>query len=208
MLVILRSAISGHGPLAGWSAVAAAAMISSAALGQAAPSLPPVAPVAAAPSPLASLPGVTVRYYDVTGNTIPAIRASMAAQRPLNPATGTPLPSSSTWSIGVNTKKATTGKTCKVTGATATFKGEVVLPRLVAAQAVPPPVLAQWQKFVTSIEQQQAQALGQPYSRLKEVEAAVMASSCENAGEAAKKAIAEITRATPPAAPVAVPPVP
>jgi len=206
--VILRSAISGHGPLAGWSAVAAAAMISSAALGQAAPSLPPVAPVAAAPSPLASLPGVTVRYYDVTGNTIPAIRASMAAQRPLNPATGTPLPSSSTWSIGVNTKKATTGKTCKVTGATATFKGEVVLPRLAAAQAVPPPVLAQWQKFVTSIEQQQAQALGQPYSRLKEVEAAVMASSCENAGEAAKKAIAEITRATPPAAPVAVPPVP
>ena len=208
MLVILRSAISGHGPLAGWSAVAAAAMISSAALGQAAPSLPPVVPVTAAPSALASLPGVTVRYYNVTGNTIPAIRASMAAQRPLNPATGTPLPSSSTWSIGVNTKKATTGKTCKVTGATATFKGEVVLPRLAAAQAVPPPVLAQWQKFVTSIEQQQAQALGQPYSRLKEVEAAVMASSCENAGEAAKKAIAEITRATPPAAPVAAPPVP
>jgi len=190
-----------------WSALAAAAVLPTAALAQATATAPAVAPVAAPPSPLASIPGVTVKYYDVTGNTIPAIRASMAAQRPKNPVTGTPLPSSSTWSIGVNTSKATTGKTCKVTGATATFKGEVVLPRLVGSEAVPAPVRAQWQKFVASIEQQQADALRQPYLRLGEVEAAVMASTCETAGAAANKKIAEITKATP-APPVATPPTP
>jgi len=190
-----------------WSALAAAAVLPTAALAQATATAPAVAPVAAPPSPLASIPGVTVKYYDVTGNTIPAIRASMAAQRPKNPVTGTPLPSSSTWSIGVNTSKATTGKTCKVTGAIATFKGEVVLPRLVGSEAVPAPVRAQWQKFVASIEQQQADALRQPYLRLREVEAAVMASTCANAGEAANKKIAEITKATP-APPVATPPTP
>ena len=190
-----------------WSAIAAAAVMSTAALAQATGSVPPASPVAAAPSPLASIPGVTVKYYDVAGNTIPAIRASMAAQRPKDPVTGTPLPSSSTWSIGVNTRKATTGKTCKITGATATFKGEVVLPRLTGVEAVPAPVLAQWRKFVASIEQQQADALRQPYLRLGEVEAAVMASSCANAGAAANKKIAEITRATP-APPVATPPAP
>ena len=208
MLVILSSAKSRQRLRVRCSVVAAAAMMPAVALGQTTAPTPPASPVAATPSPLASIPGVTIRYYDVTGNTIPAIRASMAAQRPINPVTGAPQPSSSTWSIGVNTKKATTGKSCKVTGATATFKGEVVLPRLVVAEPIPAPVLAQWQKFLTSIEQQQAQALRQPYSRIREVEAAVMASSCQNAGEAARKSIAEITKATPPPAPAAAPPTP
>jgi predicted secreted Zn-dependent protease len=205
--VNLGSATSADARIMRWTALAAAAMLPTAALAQATAPVAPVAPIALTPSPLASIPGVTIRYYDVAGSTIPAIRASMAAQRPKDPVTAAPVPSSSSWSIGVNTKKATTGKACKVTGATATFKGEVVLPRLVGVEAVPAPVRAQWQKFVASIEQQQADALRQPYQRIGEVEAAVMASTCANAGEAAKRSIAEITRAAPPPA-VAAPPTP
>lgn len=187
--------------------LAAAAAMPAAALAQT--MVRPAAPVVAAPSPLALLPGVTVRYYDVTGATIPAIRASMAAQRPVNPATGAPLPSSSTWSIGVNVQKATTAKKCTVTGAAATFKGEVVLPRLVGAEAVPVPVRAEWQRFVGSIEQQQADALRQPLQRIREVEAAAKASTCTNADEAARRVIDEITRKAPaPLTPVATPPTP
>ena len=203
----LGSATSGYGLLMRWSALVASAAMPAAALAQTAPSSQAVAPAVAVPSPLASIPGITIKYYDVTGNTIPALRASMAAQRPTNPLTGAPVPSSSTWSIGVSTKKATTGKACKVTGATATFKGEVVLPRMVGAEAVPAPVRAQWQKFVASIEQQQADALRRPYLRIREVERAVMASSCANADQAAKKTIAEITKAAP-APPLATPPAP
>jgi predicted secreted Zn-dependent protease len=164
-------------------------------------------PVTIAPSPLASIPGVTIKYYDVAGSTIAAINASMAAQRPKNPVTGTPIPSSASWSIGVNTKKSTTGKVCKVTAATVTFKGEVVLPRLVGAEGVAAPVRAQWQRFVTSIEQQQADTLRRPYQRRNEVQKAVMASTCANAGEAARKAIAEIGRAAP-TVPASTPPAP
>ncbi|WP_294173764.1 DUF922 domain-containing protein [uncultured Sphingomonas sp.] len=162
-----------------------------------------------APNPLAQIPGVTVRHYDVTGNTIETIRASIAAQRPKDPVTGNPAASSSNWSIGVNVRKATTGKECKLAGATATFKGEVVLPRLVGIETLPAPVQTQWRNYVASIEQQQAERLRQPYQRLGEVERAVMASSCDGAGEAANKAIAEITKAAPvPPAAAAPPPAP
>nr|WP_294171070.1 DUF922 domain-containing protein [uncultured Sphingomonas sp.] len=173
---------------------------------QAAPG-PQAVAAAPTPSPLAQIPGVAVRHYDVTGNTIEAIRASIAAQRPKDPATGNPVPSSSTWSVGVSVKKATTGNSCKLTGATATFKGEVVMPRLVGIEAVPAPVQTQWRNYVASMEQQQADRLRQPYQRLGEVERAVMASSCEGAGAAGNKAIAEITKAAP-VAPAAAAPTP
>lgn len=183
-------------------AVAALAAIPAAAPAQTAPAPVPVQ-VAPLPSPLAQIPGVVVRHYDVTGNTIEAIRASIDAQRPMNPATGTAIPSSASWSIGTSLKKATTGEACKITAATATLKAEVILPRLVNVETVPAPVLAQWQTYVRSLEQQQAATLLRPYQRLSEVERAVMASSCEGAGAAASRAIAEITKAPPPPVPEA-----
>lgn len=194
-----KASVFSHVALAALAAVPAAAPAQTA---------PAPAPVQATPLPsLAEIPGVVVRHYDVTGATIEAINASIAAQRPSNPATGTAIPSSASWSIGTNIKKATTGDACKITGATATFRAEVVMPRLVNASAVPPAVLARWQAFVASLEQQQAAGLLRPYQRLSEVERAVLASSCEGADEAAAKAIAEITKAPPPPPP-AVPAVP
>jgi predicted secreted Zn-dependent protease len=187
-------------------AVAALGVIPAAAPAQTAPAQVP-AQAAPVPSPLAQIPGVVVRYYDVSGITTEAIRASIDAQRPRNAATGMGIPSSASWSIRTSLNKATTGKACKITGATAALKGEVVLPRLVNAETVPAPVLAQWRTYVASLEQQQAAVLLRPYQRLFEVERAVMASSCEGAAAAASRAIAEITKAPPPPPPPPVTPV-
>lgn len=164
---------------------------------------PAPAQVAPAVSPLAQIPGVTVKYYDVSGATIKDIRASIDAQRPKSPTTGMAVPSSANWSLGASFKKQTTGTACKIISAAATFKGEVVLPRLVAAEGVvvPQPVMAEWQRYVTSLEQQQASVLRQVYNRRSEVERAVMASSCQGAGQAAERAISAIRQSLVPVAP-------
>lgn len=191
-------------------AIASAAAVASAQTAQPAAPVQQVVAVTPVPSPLASIPGVTVTYYDVTGTTIEALNASIAAQRPKDAVTGGPIPSSAKWSIGVSVKKSTTGTVCKLTDATPTFKGEVTLPRLVGAETIPVPVRNQFAAYVASIEQQQAETLRRPYQRLGEVRTAVMASSCEGASAAANQAIAEITKAPPPpvVAPAAATPTP
>lgn len=183
-----------------FSALALVAAVPAAALAQTAPA-PAASPATPTPSPLSQIPGVTVSYYDVAGTTIPEMIASIEAQRPKDPATGAAVPTSMKWSIGTSLKKQTTGDACKIIGATAAFKGEVVMPRLVNVETVPAPVLQLWQTYVASLEQQAAARLRQPYQRLAEVEQAVLASSCEGAGAAASKAIDEITKAPPPPVP-------
>lgn len=165
----------------------------------------PATAIAPAASPLAQIPGVTVQYYDVTGKTIEAIRASILAQSPKDPASGEALTTTAKWSIGTSVKKQTTGTVCKIVGATATIKSEVVLPRLATTEGVPAPVLAQWQSYIGSLESQQAARIRPIYDRLSEVEKAVVASSCEGAAQAADKAIGEISKpvVVPAAAPAA-----
>jgi predicted secreted Zn-dependent protease len=200
---LIRAAAKKRIALAVLASVAAVPAASSA---QTPPAAVPVAPTV---SPLAQIPGVAVRYYNVTGTTIPAMRASIEAQRPKNPVTGMASPSSAEWSVSTSVRKRTTGKRCKITGATATFKGEVVLPRLVTQQAapVPAPVMAEWQRYVSSLEMQQAALLRQVPARLPEVERAVMASSCKDADAAANRAVAAIRQslARPATAPTAAP---
>ena len=157
----------------------------------------PATPAAPVPSPLSTIPGVTITYYDVTGTTIEQLRASIEAQRPRDPATGVAIPSSSNWRIRTNVQRATTGTQCRVVGATATFAADVTLPRLVTPE-VPAPVLAAWQTYVASIEQNQADYLRRPLQRLSEVEQAVMAATCEGASAASNAAIDRITAAPPP----------
>ena len=198
------SPLSGNGGGLRLALLAAAAAVPAAALAQVA-QVPAPAPVVVAPGPtLAQIPGVTVRYYNVTGNNIPLLRASIAAQRPKDPVTGQPQAASAKWSIGTSLKKQTTGTACRIVGVTPTFKAEVIMPRLVNVEGVvvPAPVMAEWRRYVASLEQQQAATLHHVHSRLGEVQRAVMASTCEGASAAASAAIGTIT---PPPAPAAVP---
>lgn len=168
------------------------------AFGQTAPVPAPV-PTAPTVSPLAQIPGVTIQYYDVTGLTIADMRASIEAQRPKDPTTGQAVPASVKWSVGTRVKKERLGNACKVIGATPTFKAEVVMPRLATVEGVTAPVLAEWQRYVGSLKAQQAATVRPIYERLSEVEKAVLASTCDGAGDAANKAIAEIGKAPAPA---------
>lgn len=198
------SPLPGMGRRLRLAVLAAAAAVPAAALAQVAPVAAP-APVVVAPGPtLAQIPGVTVRYYDVTGNSIPLLRSSIAAQRPKDPVTGQPQAASAKWSIGTSLRKQTTGTACRIVGVTPTFKAEVFMPRLVNAEGVvvPAPVMAEWRRYVASLDQQQAATLHHVHSRLGEVQRAVMASTCEGASAAANAVIARIT---PVPAPAAVP---
>ena len=176
-------------PFHSLAAMASALILAAPAFGQA--PVAPAAPVAPVGPRLAEIPGVTVKYYDVTGLTPEAINASIIAVGPKNSA-GQVTPATAQWTIGASLKKETKGTECKVTGATATFKADVMMPRLVNAEPTPAPVAEHWQKYIVSVEQEQAARLLYPKSRLAEVEQAILASSCDGAGAAMNRVVADI----------------
>ena len=171
-----------------------------AALAQAQPAPPPPG------AGLATIPGVTVRTYDVRGKTIREIYDSLAAAAPKSPGTAQPIPASSTWSIRVATRTSRTGDKCTITGATATLVGDATLPRLVPDPATPPEVLASWNSYLALLDARQAEQLRFAYDHRGEVEQAVKASGCDNWQPAANAAIdrlrqqSSLVRSTDPAA--------
>jgi predicted secreted Zn-dependent protease len=146
-------------------------------------------PVAAVAGGVRTIPGVTVRTYDVSGKTIREIYQSLGAVAPKDPASGGAIPASSKWSMKVATQFTRTGARCSVTGATATFTGEVVLPRLAPNPERPAAVLANWNSYVAQLDARQAEQLRFAFERRGEVERAVRASSCDGWQAAANAAI-------------------
>lgn len=167
------------------------------------PGAQPSGPAQAAPAPaeLSKIPGVTVKYYDVSGSSPGKILAAMRSGRSSGPA-GKVSPSSSRWSIGMDIQKATTGNRCRVVRATAVFKAEVDFPRLVVTgqgkdEGEPGEeklgeFLKRWQEHLATLDRQQAAYLRSIHEQLPGVERAAMASSCEGARPAAERAIAQI----------------
>lgn len=163
----------------------------------------PAAPAQAVPAPaeLSRIPGVTVKYYDVAGSTPGKILAAMRSRRPKDSA-GKVHPSSSRWSIGIDIRKATTGTRCRVISATAVFKAEVDLPRLVVTRKGKDEedpgeeklgdFMKRWQEQLATLDRQQAAYLRPIHEQLPEVERAALASSCEGARPAAERVIASI----------------
>ena len=163
----------------------------------------PAAPAGAVPAPaeLPRIPGVTIRYYDVSGSTPGKILAAMKSRRPADPA-GKVSPSSSRWSIGMDIQKATTGTQCRVTRATAVFRAEVDFPRLVVtakAKGEEQPgeeklgeFMKRWNEHVATLDRQQAAHLRAIHDQLPEVERAAMAGGCDGARAAAESVIARI----------------
>jgi len=163
------------------------------------------APATAAPG-AAPIPGVTVRTYDVRGKTIREILQSLTTAAPMDQASGRPTPASSKWSMKVATQFTRTGPKCEITGATATFSGEEVLPHLVPDPAIPAPVLANWNSYLAQLDARQTEQLRFAYDHRSDIEAAVRASSCDAWRPAANAALdrlrqqASLVRNTDPAA--------
>lgn len=151
------------------------------------------APAAAEPQrSLEQIPGVTVEYYNVTGDSAKEFRKSIAAQRPKG-ADGLPVTVGSKWTINAAINKRTENGVCNIENATATFAGTVELPRLVTAEGVPAQELANWNRYVASLKAEAAARMDYVQSQLDKVEQAIEAASCEGASAALDAATARVT---------------
>jgi predicted secreted Zn-dependent protease len=208
------------------SLIIATALLASQGYGTPAPSPPPAtypqqraAPATQAPpqplvptvpgKTLHDLPNTTIAYFDVTGRNLKAINKSIDQHLKLA-ASGQPGVARSGWWIDASFKKVTTGSQCKITEAKATFSAKAVLPRLVADKAHKPELLAAWRTYLANAENAQAADLWFIYDRIRDVEKAILAASCDGARSAGAAAVEriraeadEFRRSKSPAAPAA-----
>lgn len=137
---------------------------------------------------LSDLPNVTIRYFDVAGKNLKAINKSIERiQKP--DSAGRMAIAPTAWALDMKFNKNTANGQCKITAAKATFSATVALPRLVAHAAHKPDLTAAWRAHLAGIENSQAANLWFVYDRLRNVENAVLASSCEGAQAAGTAAI-------------------
>lgn len=158
---------------------------------------------------LSGLPNATIRYFDVGGKNLKAINQAMARlQQP--DSTGRAPVTPTAWAVDTTFNKITSAGQCKVTAAKATFSASVSLPRLVNNKTHTPQLLATWRNYLANIENIQATNLWFVYDHMRDVEKAILASSCAGAQAAGAAAVerlkaqaAEFERASAPVAPVA-----
>ena len=137
---------------------------------------------------LRDLPNVTIQYFDVAGKDLKAINKSIErSQKP--DARGKAAAAPTGWAIDTAFNKLTGNGQCKVTDAKATFSAKVVLPRLVNNPAHTPELMASWRAYLAGAENIQAANLWFVYDRIKTVESALLASSCEGAAAAGTAAV-------------------
>lgn len=143
------------------------------------------------PATLATIPGVTVKYYDVSGKNIGQIRESMSKSRPKG-ADGNPIPASTTWTINASIAKRTTDGQCSIASVTPAFSGTAELPRLTTAEKLNPELLKQWNDYVAGLESTAADRMNFVRARLGQVQQAVGAASCDTASAALDSAVQQI----------------
>lgn len=153
------------------------------------PAAPPQPAVAAVPGKaLSDLPNVTIRYFDVSGKNLKAInKAIQQGQKP--DSSGRPPLAPTSYAVDATFNKTTSNGQCKVSDAKATFSATVVLPRLAPNSAHTPELLATWRAYLAGVENSHAADLWFVYDRLRTVENAILASTCEGAQSAGAAAI-------------------
>lgn len=155
----------------------------------AAPAATPQPAVAAVPGKtLSDLPNVTTRYFDVSGKNLKAINKVIEQGQKPDSSGRAPLAPTS-YAVDATFNKLTHDGQCKVTGAKATFSATVVLPRLTPSASHTPELLATWRAYIAGVENSHAADLWFVYDRLRTVESAILASSCENAQSAGAAAV-------------------
>lgn len=143
----------------------------------------PAAPAPAAVRPLASVPGIKINYFDVTGTTIPDIQKAVQAIQATNAQPTTK------WDVKANISKRTEGTVCTISSATVGMTAEANLPRLAAESEVPAPVLANWKAYVSEVEAGAAKSLWFVADRLPSVQAELAGKSCDQAQPAMDAAL-------------------
>ena len=158
---------------------------------QAAAATPPSAAVTTpAARPLTALPGLRTTYYDVTGNTIAEINASIKAARAKEG--GNAQTVKTDWAVAPKVTRSTTNGKCTVTSVTNSFSALVELPRLANEEAVSEAVRNSWKTFVGKLEADAAARLWFVYDRSGSVADAMKGQSCDGAKAAGVAALAKL----------------
>lgn len=151
----------------------------------------------AATASFASVPGVRVRTYPVSGSDVPAIRASLDAHGLLDGQDGTPVEAVTHWRFTWRWPGTAAGP-CRLAAAIVRFSATVTLPRLVGLDTLPPNVAANWRRYRASLEAHEANHVRYAYAHRAEVLAAIRGATCataDAAGQAVLRALIDHDRA-------------
>ncbi|MFM9827666.1 MAG: DUF922 domain-containing protein [Sphingomonas sp.] len=137
---------------------------------------------------LADIPGVTLLYYDVSGDTAEAIRASINSNRPSSAKDHQAYDALSAWRIAWNVR----GKNgvCDPSTATVSFNATVLLPRLANHDDLHARLRKRWDAYYAALLQHEAGHVGYAQAHASDVEAALRAASCATLNSAGRAAIA------------------
>ena len=149
------------------------------------------APAAAPARSLESVPGVTIKYYDVTGKNDKAVRQSIASQRPKAP-NGDPVPAGTNWDMSASITKRTEGNTCTITAAKVSFQGVAELPRHAEPATLKADFVQHWNAYVAELKTAAATDLGFVADNIGQVEKALVGIPCDQAGTALDAATARL----------------
>jgi predicted secreted Zn-dependent protease len=134
--------------------------------------------VAPAGRALASLPGINIKYYDVSGKNMKAVIKSIDKQRK-DPATGQTKTVAHNWSIDAGFRKRTVNGVCTITAVEAPFIATVELPRHANPAQLAPADAAEWQKFTAKIESEVAAKMWFAYDRSRQLEGVIKGKDCD-----------------------------
>jgi predicted secreted Zn-dependent protease len=141
---------------------------------------------------LETLPNTSIEYYDVAGNSLLQVNGAIAARSKEAGKSGTGSASAADWDLTVSFEQTMTAGKCRITAAHATFRGTVVLPRLVNRNSLPREQLKLWDKYIAALKANEADELWFVYDRLPSIEQAVLAGNCKTAGRAAAAAAEQL----------------
>ena len=141
---------------------------------------------------LKDLPNTTIQYYDVTGKNLKAVNESITEAQQKKDASGKTVLTTSGWAVDATFRKHTQNGVCKVDSATATFKATAMMPRLLTEQKLKPADQVVWHNYLAMADAAQAATLWFAHDHARDVEQAILASSCDGAQAAGSAAVEKL----------------
>ena len=139
------------------------------------------------------MPGIEIRYYDVSGRTVEQIRASGRKLAPIDPMTGMPVVGYTRWHHDWDAPDGPDGR-CRLDQAEVTLDVVITLPRLIDTHQVPPALLRSWTRFISAAKAHEATHARIAHEGREAMLRAIQSADCESAPEAAADAAATLNQ--------------
>lgn len=140
---------------------------------------------------LRDIPGVSLRYYEVSGDSVTSVRASINRRRPTD-ATGRRYDGLTSAKIVWSWSYATSGDACWVTGANVHLKAVVILPWLTSGDTLSGADRRRWNAYIRALAEHERGHLQYAQDRLETIRAAILESDCDGVDAAVESMMREI----------------